>query len=122
MILAGRYSGSAVAIRRAPGRPLPLSARAGERVSSNRAALSGTKLESVCVTSDDGARGCCGSLQAMAVVAGGAVGRRVVGPAVGTLPVELSTAGRAHPLCAGLGDAPAFHLCAEAVLPSCAVC
>jgi len=53
--------------------------------------------------------GICGGHQAMAVVAGGEVARRVGGTALGSVPLSLTPAGAAHPLLAALPPAPRFH-------------
>lgn len=53
--------------------------------------------------------GICGGQQLAAVVLGGDVERRGEGPVVGTLPADLTEAGRAHWLFAGMGSTPVFQ-------------
>lgn len=53
--------------------------------------------------------GICGGQQLAAVALGGAVGKRIAGPVVGTLPAQLTEAGQAHWLFANMGPDPVFQ-------------
>ena len=53
--------------------------------------------------------GICGGHQLVAQALGGGVSKRDIGPVLGTLPIELTDAGKGHWLFSGMGAAPKFQ-------------